>query len=55
MKKLGGIIVGVLGAALAVGGIIAVTKNKQNNTIDTVDCVEENYEIESADVEEPEE
>lgn len=53
MKKLGGILMGVLGAGLAIGGIAAVVKSKQNDEyVDSVDCDEETYEVECTDVEE---
>lgn len=57
MKKLGGILMGVLGAGLAIGGVAAIVKNKRDDdcVVDTVDYTEETYEDEGTDVEETEE
>ncbi len=56
MKKLGGIIVGVAGAALAVAGGIAIAKSKNDDTcVELGECAEESAVIEYSDVEESEE
>ena len=57
MKKLGGILVGLLGAGLAVVGIKSIIgKDKgEDEYVETTECDEECYETESTDVESTEE
>lgn len=57
MKKIGGILVGLLGAGLAVVGVKALIEKGKNEDecVNTTECDEEYYETENADVESTEE
>ena len=57
MKKVGGILLGLLGAGLVAVGIKSVVKKDKDEAeyVETTECDEEYYETENTDVESEEE